>query len=214
MRSSGWFAGAALVATLALSGCGAQMTDEEQYDSAREVNFAFKDAVAQLQLQVFDGEWDVTGNYGQEPDGCGGAEDTDSYRFWMGRFTPQGWRLDRAPAELADEVAAWMEDDGWTDVKLRTYSGDITNVVVEAKKPDAHVGLVVVDIKPGESFDTVSVRADSTCEPGNWMVIGEQMDGPAPKTDTTLPATEHPTDPPAFGRTDEGEPRYRDESDG
>jgi len=195
------------------------MSDQEQFNNAREVNSAFKAAVAQVQLNVFDGEWEIAENYGQTPRGCGGTSQTDSYEFVMTRLTPEGWKLDRSPAELGNEVAAWFDENGWTDVKLRTYSDGIADVVVEAEKPDEHAGLVVVDINPGELFDTVTIRATSTCEAGDWRVIVEEQRGSGNQDDfdpdrAGLPATEHPTDPPAFGLTDEGEPRYGDESDG
>ncbi|MDQ0647498.1 hypothetical protein QFZ53_001694 [Microbacterium natoriense] len=45
-----------------LTGCGGPaVTGEELFDQAREVNFAYKAAVADVQLQLFEGEWTLEG---------------------------------------------------------------------------------------------------------------------------------------------------------
>lgn len=55
-------AGALCVALSVLAGCGGPaVSGEESFDQAREVNFAYKAAVADVQLQLFDGEWILEG---------------------------------------------------------------------------------------------------------------------------------------------------------
>ena len=102
------------------------MTDQDQYDSAREMNSTFKDAVGALQLEVLEGEWQIAEDYGQTPIGCTGGTDTQSYRFEMTRITPEGWRLHRTPVDLAEGIAVWFDENGWTDVTQRAYAGGIT----------------------------------------------------------------------------------------
>lgn len=185
------------------------MSDEELFDQARTVNFAYKAAVADVQLQILDGDWNLTG-YGDSPDPCG----EDGYEFDLTRRTPEGWRIDGTPMEAADRIATWLDENGWTSVKARGYSGEIADVVVEAKYPAKHVDLLVIDISPGELFDPTTIYATSTCQPGDYLdIVRKQIPGFADYHPIELKsnrATEHPTAPLSFGYNDDGTPRYWD----
>lgn len=194
-------------ALLMVSGCGVPMTDEELFEHARVVNFAYKAPVAKVQLSILDGDWEIW-DYGDAPKNCSDNE----YKFGMSRTTPEGWRLDRTPMELAEEVAAWLDENGWTDIKTRGYSGEIADVVVEAEYPEKHVDLLVVDISPGELFDSVTVSATSTCEPGDAHTIST-MRRPGEGEREKLPASEHPAAPPSFGHTEDGKRRFWKDSE-
>ncbi|MFK0402386.1 hypothetical protein ACIQTT_08670 [Microbacterium sp. NPDC090225] len=185
------------------------MTDEELFEQARAVNFGYKEAVAGVQLEILDADWQ-TSAYGDSPWECPG--DASGYEFDLTRRTPEGWRLGGAPMELAEEVSAWLNENGWTDIKTRGYSGEIADVVVEAEYPEKHVDLLVVDISPGEVFDSVTISATSTCEPGDAHTIST-MRRPGDGEREKLPASEHPTAPPSFGHTEDGKRRFWKDSE-
>ncbi|MFF7291238.1 hypothetical protein ACFY9N_01760 [Microbacterium sp. NPDC008134] len=185
------------------------MTDEELFEQAREVNFAYKHAVAAVQLEILDAGWQISA-YGDAPWACPG--DASRYEFDLTRRTPEGWRLDGTPLELAEDVAAWLDENGWSDIKTRGYSGEIADVVVEAEYPEKYVDLLIVDISPGEVFDAVTVSATSTCEPGDYLdIVRDQVPGFADNDPIELHderKTEHPTVPLSFGFNDDGTPRF------
>lgn len=183
------------------------MTDEELFEQARAVNFAYKAAVAEVQLHILDAEWDLTG-YGDSPDQCG----DDRYEFELTRRTPSGWRIDGTPMETADRIAAWLDENGWTDIKTRGYSGEIADAVVEAEYPEKHVELLIVDISPGELFDSTTIYATSTCEPGDYLVISD-MRRPGDGERELQPSVEHPSARPSFGYTEDGKRRFWDDAE-
>ncbi|MCK2029717.1 hypothetical protein [Microbacterium galbinum] len=190
------------------------MTEEELFEQARVVNFAYKEAVAGAQLEILDADWQISA-YGDSPWECPG--DASRYEFDLTRRTPEGWRLDGTPMELAEEVGAWLDENGWTDIKTRGYSGEIADVVVEAEYPEEHVDLLVVDISPGELFDSVTISATSTCEPGDYLdIVREQVPGFADNDPIELHderKAEHPTAPLSFGFNDDGTPRFWNDSE-
>ncbi|WP_404442025.1 hypothetical protein LG315_06705 [Microbacterium marinum] len=199
--------GIGAIAVLLLSGCGVQMTDQEQFDQSQEANRVFKAAVGEVQLQVLDGDWVLSEEYGDVPWGCDGAGDHGTYWFSMGRATPDGWEAPAAPDEIVQRLGAWFDENGWTDIRTRTYDEGVDNQVIEASKADANVALVVVDLLIGEDSAHATVRAKSTCLPGDWMVISE-LQLPLGVEPDPIGPTEHPTDPPVFGYTEDGRPRY------
>lgn len=194
-------------ALLVLSGCGESVSDEDLFERARTVNFEYKAAVADVQMQILDGEWRLE-RYGDTPRSCG----NDGYDFRFGRTTPEGWRIDGTPAEAAHRIGEWLDENGWTDIKTRTYTGEVLNVAIQAAKPDAHVERITIDFSPGELFDSATIYADSTCEPGDWATIAEiQLPGATTATNVEVedrPATEHPTACLSFGYNEDGTPRY------
>ena len=195
-----------MASLLMMSGCGAPMTEEELFEQAREVNFAYKAPVADVQVSVFDGEWQIW-DYGDAPKKCGG----DQYKYAMTRTTPEGWRLDSTPLELAEEIAAWLDENGWSDIKTRGYSGEIADVVVEAEYPEKYVDLLVVDISPGKVFDSVTVSATSTCQPGDAHDVFELVyaDGDLEGSPVEqFPELEHPQAEMSFGYTEDGKRRF------
>lgn len=181
------------------------MTDKELFNQARATNFAYKAAVADVQLQILDGDWDLTG-YGDAPDPCG----KDGYEFDLTRRTPEGWRIDGTPMDAADRIATWLDENGWTSVMARGYDGEIADVVVEAKYPSKHVELLIIDISPGELFDSVTIYATSTCEPGDYLVIND-LRRPGDGDREIQPSAEHPAAPQSFGYTEDGKRRFWDD---
>ncbi|MFJ2367749.1 hypothetical protein [Microbacterium sp. NPDC087665] len=182
------------------------MTGEELFDQAREVNFTYKAAVADVQLQLFDGEWTVEG-YGDSSEQCG----DDGYMFRLGRSTPFEWRFEGSPAEAGERIAAWLDENGWSDIKTRTYSGDVDNVLVEAEKPESHVALLTIDFNPGERSDMITINADSTCEVGDANEVFELRRPGYPDDERSLevqPSAEDPTAKPSFGYTEDGKRRF------
>ncbi|WP_307362663.1 hypothetical protein [Microbacterium murale] len=182
------------------------MSDEDLFEQARTVNLEYKAAVAEVQLQILDGDWRILG-YGDAPSACGDG----SYQFDLTRGTPEGWRIDGTPAEAAHRIGAWLDENGWTDIKTRTYTGDVPNVAIQAAKPDAHVQRITIDFSPGELFDSATVYADSTCEPGDAQTLSELTlpgtAGDRPELQK-LPPAEHPAAPPIFGYNEDGTARY------
>ncbi|WP_046014134.1 hypothetical protein [Microbacterium sp. SA39] len=179
------------------------MSDADLFDQAREVNFTYKAAVADVQLQILDGEWEID-QYGDRPQSC----DSDGYRFRMSRATPPEWHLDGTPAEAAERIGAWLDENGWTDITARTYTDGITDIVVEARNPDAHIDRLTVDISPGDNYDIGTIYADSTCQPGDSHTIASAMLPKDSAQATPRALLEHPADPPSFGYNDDGTPRY------
>jgi hypothetical protein len=197
-----------IASVLMTSGCGDPMTDEELFEQAREVNFAYKEAVAGVQLEILNADWQISA-YGDAPWACPG--DPSAYEFDLTRRTPEGWRLGSTPLELAEEIAAWLDENGWTDIKTRGYSGEIADVVVEAEYPEKHVDLLIVDISPGEVFDSVTVSATSTCQSGDAHDVfelvyadGDLEGSPAEQ----FPELEHPHAEMSFGFTEDGKRRF------
>src|SRR4051794_1254937 len=94
-------------ALLGLSGWGDSVSDEDLFEQARTVNFEYKAAVAEVQLQILDGQWRVLG-YGDTPSACGDGR----YQFDLTRGTPEGWKLDGTPAEAAHRIGAWLDENG------------------------------------------------------------------------------------------------------
>ncbi|MFK0402387.1 hypothetical protein ACIQTT_08675 [Microbacterium sp. NPDC090225] len=182
------------------------MTEEELFDQAREVSFTFRAPVVDVQLRILDSEWRIW-DYGDAPSTCAGS----GYEFEMSRVTPEGWRLDGAPLELAEEIAAWLDEKGWTGIKTRGYSGEIADVVVEAEYPEKHVDLLIVDISPGELFDSVTVSATSTCQRGDAHDVFELVyaDGDLEGSPVEqFPELEHPQAEMSFGFTEDGKRRF------
>lgn len=198
---------AAMGLVLSLTACqgGGSVDPQDLYDEAKAVNTTFKEAVGAVQLQVFDGEWTVE-QYGDIPRGCG----SEGYEFRLGRATPDGWRLAAEPLDAAKSLGAWMDGEGWEDVSVKTFDGEIEDVTLVAARTEAHVSEIVVDFTPGELFDNVTVRATSTCEPGSWADLLQELVPGAPSEPPpgiSRPSAERPDATPLFGFTADGTPR-------
>lgn len=204
-------AAVAMVMLIGLSGCGEQMTDDEILARARDVNLKFKTALANVQMQVLDGEWKVN-DYGGSPWDCG----SDGYTFTFKRRTLPDWKLNEPTRDAADRLATWLDDNGWENITTQGYSGDVTNIVIQAKKPDAYVDRLMIDISPDpETYDIATITAETNCfatdahrldallEPGDIEI--EDLE--------KIPITEHPTAKPSFGYTPDGERRFWGDAD-
>ncbi|MFJ2368104.1 hypothetical protein [Microbacterium sp. NPDC087665] len=197
---------------IGMTGCGEQMTDEELLDQARGVNFAFKAALAEVQMQVFDGDWKIYA-YGAETWDC----DNNGYEFRFQRATLPQWKLKEPTRDAAERIATWLDDNGWEAIKTQGYSGDIANIVIHAAKPDSFVARLTIDISPDpDTYDIATITADSTCQPGDL----ERLDAirrPGLHTEAEhledVPSTEHPTAKPSFGYTPDGKRRFWDDAD-
>jgi hypothetical protein len=202
---------AALVLLIGMTGCGEQMTNEELLDQARDVNFTFKTALGDVQMQVFDGDWEVT-DYGGSSWGC-----ESGFAFSFRRDTLPQWKLNEPTREAAQRIATWLDDNGWQNIKTQGYSGDIANIVIHAEKPEAYVDRLMIDISPDpDTYDIATISADSTCEPGDL----ERLDAirrPGLHTEAEhledVPSTEHPTAKPSFGYTPDGKRHFWDDTD-
>lgn len=191
---------------VALSGCAVAVSDEELFEQARGVYMEYRSAAADVQVEILDGEWAVY-DYGDTPDSC----DEDGYSFRFGRTTPAGWRIDGTPSEAADQLAGWLHENGWSEIKKRTYGEGIADVLVEATKPEAHVGRLTVDYSPGQVQDSATITVISTCEPGGSRTIRDLRRPGYPEDKATLekkPAEEHPLAEPSFGYTVDGKRRF------
>ncbi|MFJ2368105.1 hypothetical protein [Microbacterium sp. NPDC087665] len=187
------------------------MTDDELLDQARDVNFAFKAALADVQMQVFDGDWKNYG-YGAEAWNC----DEKGYTFRFKRATLPQWKLTEPTRDAAERIATWLDDNGWQNIKTQGYSGDIANIVIHAEKPDAYVARLMIDISPDPAtYDIATITAETRCftsdvdrldallQPGD-LEVDELED---------VPSTEHPTAKPSFGYTPDGKRRFWDDAD-
>lgn len=187
------------------------MTDDELLDQARDVNFAFKAALADVQMQVFDGDWKNYG-YGAEAWNC----DEKGYTFRFKRATLPQWKLTEPTRDAAERIATWLDDNGWQNIKTQGYSGDIANIVIHAAKPDSFVARLTIDISPDPAtYDITTITAETRCftsdvdrldallQPGDLEVDDLEM----------VPSTEHPTAKPSFGYTPDGKRRFWDETD-
>lgn len=198
----------AMIATLTalLTACGGDnvTANDDVYDSARELNLAFKGAVAEVQGRISDGDWRI-GEYGDVPVECG-----DGYGFSMSRQVPVDYRITNDAESAATDLGEWLGSNGWVDISRRTYGEGIGNVLLEARNPDANVALLTVDFQKGEAADAASIRADSTCAEGNPNDLMREL-YPGFPTDTVeidpLPTEEPPDATPVFGFTEDGSPR-------
>ncbi|MDF2666581.1 MAG: UDP-N-acetylmuramate dehydrogenase [Microbacterium sp.] len=201
----------AMVAATLLTGCGGpQMspvetpTSEQSFAEAKAVNLAFKTAVADVQKQIFDGEWRV-GEYGDVPDAC-----DQGYEFFLRRKLPEGFSFNEQGPQRMEELRTWMSDNGWQVDPAPSYGPGIDNIVIVASKPDAKVARLDVDLLPGTAaqgtVDVLEVRATSTCEPGDAAALLEQLRGPlkAVPDETGIPDLESPDATPLFERSTEG----------
>ncbi|MBQ3358771.1 MAG: hypothetical protein IJG47_07715 [Microbacterium sp.] len=194
-----------------ISGCGGPVSDEQLFDRAKQVSFSFRAAIAEVQVELLDGKWEITG-YGDAARRCG-----DGYAFDLRRDTPPYFRLTDSASTSADLAAAWLNENGWTDIRLQRYDGEIADVVVHARKVDAEVESLSIDFKPDpDSYDIITIIATSTCSPGDWTTITDlaRPGYPADRANLeTAPAAEHPSAPQSFGYTPDGKRRFWDESE-
>jgi hypothetical protein len=191
--------------TALLTACGGEpVTSNDVYDTARELNLAFKSTVAEVQTRISDGAWRI-GEYGDVPVEC-----EDGYGFSMSRQVPLDYRIAGDAESAATELGEWLGSEGWVDISRRTYGEGIGNVILEARNPDSRVALLTVDFQKGEAADAASIRADSTCGEGDPNDLMREL-YPGFPTDAVetdpLPTEEPPGATPVFGFTEDGAPR-------
>ncbi|MCT2085855.1 hypothetical protein M3D75_06990 [Microbacterium enclense] len=174
------------------------------FDQAREANLEFKATVAEVQKQIFDGEWAVA-EYGDTPQRC-----DQGYEFFLRRNLPDGFSFDGQGPQRMDELRTWLSDNGWQLAPTPTYGEGIDNIVIMAGKPEAKVSRLDVDMIPGVAaegtVDVLELRATSTCEPGDAAALLEELRGPltAVPSDDGIPDLESPDATPLFERFAEG----------
>lgn len=196
-----------LVATL-VTGCeGPQdfvadtSASEADFAEARAANLAYKSAVADVQRQIYTGEWRV-GEYGDIPEVCA----DDGHQFFLRRKLPSEFSFHDQGPRAMQELRSWMVDNGWQLEPAPSYGPGIDNIVIVAKKPEAGVARLDVDLFPGFAAeltaDVLELRAASTCEPGDAAALLEQLRGPlrAVPEDTGIPDLERPDATPLFER--------------
>ncbi|MFF5624465.1 hypothetical protein ACFY5A_03805 [Microbacterium sp. NPDC012755] len=177
---------------------GCAPTGKDLFTQAQTVNATAKHAVAELQLYLHDGDWDVD-NYGERPDPCG----ADGYRFKFTRSTignyDTPWRLPQGSVDAqAEDITAWLEEHGWTGIVFRSYTGGVTDVTITTRKPDAHIDDLLITIGSGPASDGIILDTTTTCEAGSWIDLVDLMFPDGFKGATT-PQSEHPTAEPFFG---------------
>ena len=174
------------------------------FDDARAVNFEFKGTVAEVQKQIFGGEWRV-GAYGDTPKDCSGG-----YEFSLRRELPDGFSFDGQGPQRMAELRTWLSDNGWQLAQTPTFGEGIDNIVIMAGKPEAKVSRLDVDMIPGVAaegtVDVLELRATSTCEPGDAAALLDELRGPltAVPNDDGIPDLESPDATPLFQRSAEG----------
>lgn len=200
------------VAALFLTGCGGSpmptsTSDDELFTRAQAVNAAFKSSVAEVQRELWVDEWRV-GAYGDMPAACG----SDEFRFEMSRDLPvaDGWRFPSEPGAMRDDLAGWMESNGYTDITGLSYTDDVDTLTLTARNVDAGIDEITVQFHPGEVQDGISLSAASVCEAGDVDALAEAI-YPGLYEDSSrewpLPETERPDATPIFGFTEDGQPR-------
>jgi hypothetical protein len=182
--------------TMTLTGCAP--TGEDLFTQAQTVNATAKQAVAELQLYLHDGIWDV-GTYGEIPDSCG----ADGYLFKFSRSTVGNydapWRLPQGTVDAqAEDITAWLEEHGWSGIVFRSYTGGVTDVTITTRKPDARIDDLLITIGSGPASDGINLRTTTTCEPGNIDELTSLM-FPDGLSEYTSPLSEHPSAEPFFG---------------
>lgn len=205
----------AVVTATVLTGCGGpQMSPNETpsatpsstvgFEDAKAANLEYKAAVAEVQKQIFDGDWRV-GEYGDVPDQCEGG-----YQFFLRRKLPEGFSFDGQGPQRMEQLRTWMSENGWQVEPAPTYGAGIDNIVIVAGKPDEKVSRLDVDLIPGVAaegtIDVLELRATSTCEPGDAGAILDELRGPltAVPSDDDIPDLESPDATPLFERFEEG----------
>lgn len=173
--------------------------DDATFAEAKIVNAEFKRTVAEVQEQIYDGDWRVE-EYGDVPVAC----PRDGYKFSLSRKLPLGFSFHERGPERMTEVHAWMQENGWNVEPIKTYSPGIDNIVIIGSKHQGRVARLDIDLVPGNvadgTIDALEVRAASTCAPGDAYPILERLRGPftAVRPDLGLPALERPSDTPLF----------------
>ncbi|MFS0852993.1 hypothetical protein [Microbacterium sp. 179-I 3D4 NHS] len=110
-----------------------------------------------------------------------------------------GWRLPQgSAAAAAEDLMAWLAENGWSRIRRWSYSEEISQLSVEAEKPSAHIDDLLITISPGKVMDWVRLKVQGTCEPGDGDELYELMypDGLEDREERPL---EHPTAEPKFG---------------
>lgn len=186
------------VAAITLAGCSQSTVEsgsQDPVETARTLNIVFKETVAEVQLQVWDGDWVVVrGNYGEFPETCA-AQDAgdDAYQFEMERRTPASASFTESTDQLADRMTSWLRGAGWDNVER---AGDGASQTVSASADDSDIASLVVRF----GADAVSVGATSTCRHAGYAEVSEHLQDTA-GSDAT-PEMEPPGAPIRFGDSD------------
>ncbi|KTS06178.1 hypothetical protein [Microbacterium testaceum] len=201
----------ALTVVTLLSGCVGPTASppdspasEESFAQAKAANLEFKAAVAEVQGQIYAGEWRVE-EYGDIPHVC-----DDGYQFSLQRKLPTEFSFhDRGPATM-EQLRSWLTENGWQVEPARSYGPSVTDISIEARNLGEGVALLGVDLSPGFaaelSADVLELRATSTCHSGDSAALLDQLRGPltAGPDDDGIPDLESPDATPLFERFAEG----------
>ncbi|MBM3715724.1 MAG: hypothetical protein FJW64_08325 [Actinobacteria bacterium] len=181
---------------------------DAQFAEAKRANLTFKRTVAEVQEQIFVGDWSVA-EYGDVPKSC---REGGGYEFFLRRRLPDGFSFHEQGPRKMVELHSWMALHGWKMEPIPRYSEGIDNVVVMGSKRDGNVARLDVDLLPGVAadgtIDVLQLRATSTCEPGVAIEVLERLRGPytGRPEDPGLPSLESPRDTPLFEPFDQKTP--------
>lgn len=202
-RPTAVLAAAMVLAVSILTGCGggpvAEPTDEELYDRAEEVYFEYREIVNGVLATIHDGPWEVSGSsaYGMVPSsaGCG-----DGWNFSLTRTTT----IDPVEQDrIRQDVADHLTDAGYEVEGMDLGSGEVTSSDVIVREQGIFSLLTVTFVNNGN----VVVLADTACQPGDDIELGDMLFGDARLAQGYLPRQESPSDPLFFGITP-GDPQF------
>jgi hypothetical protein len=135
--------------------------------------------------------------WGVVPEACG----SDGYRFAFSRTTPldDGWWLPQETTEAkADAIMLWLDEHGWSGIRLLTYSGGVASVNIEASNAAAHVEGLLITLTAGPANDIVHLKVTGSCEPGSQTELRDLM-FPDGVSALSVPQRAHPSVVPPFG---------------
>lgn len=186
-------AGVSIGVLMSLSACSSP-TGHALWAEAHDVHTAFNDAITDLQLEFYDGEWEAS-RYGDVPVRC--QESGDEYEFRITRSTPVEGFLDTPTQETVAAVETFLKENGWENVTVGTFSPPVTVVQVSARNPGSHVADLLVTVQNAH----LMINADSTCQAGNLrdlrkLMFGDEISATNP---ITAPKFHDPTQPSRFG---------------
>lgn len=197
---------AAAVVVLA-TGCGdggepvEVPTGQALFDQAEQKYMDYRSVVNEVQVAIFDGPWEVGGDYGMLPTDLQCEE--GEYKFHLTRTV----ELDPADYEAAQERArVALADEGFSFDGQGLGSGEQSSVDLVAKD---QLGFSEMRVAFFQATTSVTVWARTDCAPGDRHELSNLLFSDESNLDGYLPKMESPSDPLFFGITP-GDPQFVD----
>jgi len=182
----------ALGLLLSLGGCvpsAPALRGAELLVSAKSHYLRFRASIADVQRLLDRGAWESV-TYGAVPVNWGHCPPSD-HHYEMDRMGPIGV----PPLIDAIELAEWMQEDGWEDIRVQDAATDSIAWVVTARKPDGRVADLTVLFYGYPAG--VSVTAVSTCTLGDEHEVWALLTDPSGNL-PDYPDAETPDDAPRY----------------